>query len=1114
MKSTKGLPQRQSKTKTLRAMKIAIIVILITCLQVSAKSYSQNISLSVKQMPLEKVFSEIKKESGFDFVYNNKALQSTHNVTLTIRDASIEEVLKACLKGQSLDFKIINQTILISQKEGKTQEINPAAAKSGLIDIKGKVTNKNGEPLAGASIQIKGSKKGTETDREGSYELKAVADNAVLIVSFTGYINQEIDLNGKNFVPVILQVSANPLDAIQVIAYGSVTKRLNTGNVTTIKGEDIQKQPVSDPMMALEGRVPGLQIAQTSGIPGAGLIVQLRGRNSIANGNDPLYIVDGVPFTSTSLTNASIGGGALGSPPNGAGQGMSPFNSLNPADIESIEVLKDADATAIYGSRGANGVILITTKKGKEGVSKFEVNAYSGIGKAPSRLHLLNTSQYLAMRHKAFYNDSIDMPSSYTGPGESDYDINGSWDTSRYTDWQKKMIGGEANFTNGQTSLSGGDARTQFMINGGYSRQTSVFPGSFSDKKASIHFNLSHTSVDQKFHSLFVGQYMNDNSILPLADFTSYITLAPDAPAIYDADGHINWQNGSWVNPLASTLQTAKAATKNLMGNLTLNYEVLKGLQIKGSFGYTHIQMNQSNQSPATANFGPPDPNSRTNFFATTEFNTWIFEPQINYARRIGSGKLDVLVGSTLQKNTRTTLGQLALGFSGDALIPNIAAASNIYVLNNGYSNYRYAAVFGRVNYNWREKYLLNITARRDGSSRFGPGKQFGNFGAIGAGWIFTNEPFFRNELTFLSFGKLRASYGSTGNDQIDDYQYLSTYVPYTNSTYQNVTGLYPTKISNPYFGWEVVKKLEFGIELGMLRDRILLNADFYRNRTGNQLVGQPLPSIDGFNSIQANLPAVVQNSGLEIQLSSINIKAENFSWTSSFNISIPRNKLVSFPGLSTNNYYKNIYAIGKPLFTRPGYHYLGVDQQTGVYTFEDVNKDGAIDFQDNQFLKQVAQNFFGGFQNKFSYKGWQLDIFFQFVKQTGFNNLLSFLSPGYFNQNQPVEVLNTWQNPGDKAPVQQYTTLYGTTAGQAFSNVQQSDAVVSDASFIRLKTVFLSYTLPRSLQQRLRLQNTKIFLQGQNLFTITSYHGLDPETQGLFLPPLRMFTAGIQAAF
>ncbi|HMH21379.1 MAG TPA: SusC/RagA family TonB-linked outer membrane protein [Puia sp.] len=1110
-------------------MKMAAILLTAICMHVSARSLSQKVTLSVKDMPLQKVFSLIEKQTGYAFFYDLNLLNG-RSATFDVKDADLDVVLKECLRDQPLDFKIVNTTIAIIKRQAPKIVAQLAPVMRESTEVKGQVKTEAGLPMSGATVTLISGKtrRSIATGADGGFVVPDLPKGKYTMeISFIGYetFRREVTISDQPLeINAILKAAISGLDETVVKGYYNTTKRLNTGNVTTVKGEDIQKQPVTDPIMALEGRVPGLYISQASGIPGASFIVRLRGQNSIAQGNNPLYIVDGVPFAtnnvvntflgggaSNSLTSNGIGGGALGSPGAGAEKGMSPFNSLNPSDIESIDVLKDADATAIYGSRGANGVILITTKKGKAGKTKFDVNVYTGTGVVTHMLDMLNTQQYLAMRSEAFKNDG-------NTPGPNDYDVNGAWDTSRYTNWQKVFFGGTAQFTNAQGSLSGGNSNTQFVIGGGYSKQTTVFPGNSADQKSSVHFNLNHTSFSQKFHANFSANYLNDNSNLPSIDLTSNITLPPDAPALYDANKNLNWANNSWPNgnPFLFVLRTAKAVTENLLSNLNLSYELLPGLHLKSNFGYNHIQMNQFNEIPGTS-FAPPNnnnPSYRENDFATTNVKSSIIEPQIDFEPRLGQGKLDILLGTTFQQNSQTSVAQYAYGFSSDALIPNIAAASSVGIAGSNYTQYSYNAVFSRINYNLKEKYLINLTARRDGSSRFGSGNQFGDFGAIGASWVFSKEHFIQSNLSFLSFGKLRASYGSTGNDQITDYQYLSTYSA-SSIAYQGLTSLSPTRIANPYFGWELVKKMESALELGFFKDRILLNVSYYRNRTSNQLVRYAIPSITGYTSVQANLPAIIQNTGIEVEFNSTNIKTKNFTWTSSLNLTIPRNKLIAYPSL-VNSSYANAYVIGQSLFIQKVLHYTGVDPQTGVYTFEDVNHDGKFTSLDYLSTKPITQKYFGGIQNSFSFKGIQLDIFFQFVKQMGHNYQSNFLIPGTsVLQNEPTYVLGRWQKIGDISNVEQFSTGGGSLANTAYNNYNgnnySSDGIICNASFIRLKNLAISYNLPERWRQRAHFQNVRIYVQGQNLFTITQYLGLDPETQGLSLPPLRMITAGIQ---
>jgi TonB-dependent starch-binding outer membrane protein SusC len=1104
----------ESVTKILFVMRLTGFFLLGAMLQVSAAGRAQTVTYSVRSAPLTQVLSVIQQQTGYNVFYDENDLQDARPVTVDWKATPLRDALTSVLAGQSLVFDIQGNTIFVTRKEGAG--LPPTAAELPPGEIHGHIIDSTGAPLSGASVTVKGTRNGTQTNEKGEFVLRGVDSRATLIISFTGFQSQEINLNGKSELVIHLKQGSSQLDETVVKGYYNTTERLNTGDVTTVKGEEIQEQPVSDPIQALEGRVPGLNIQQTSGAPGSYSTIQIRGQNSISNGNDPLYIVDGVPYSSVSMSStAFVAGGGLGNASstisNANGQGMSPFNSLNPSDIESITVLKDADATAIYGSRGANGVILITTKKGKAGNTKFDLNVYSGAGEVTRMMHLLNTPQYLAMRHEAYQNDGI------TAIPSNAYDLNSVWDTTRYTNWQKVLIGNAANFTNVQGNISGGSPNTQFIIGAGYNRQGTAFLNTvnFSDQKASAMFNLNHVSNNGRFNVQMTANYVNDNNQLPSKDLTLYITLAPDAPPLHDPYGNINWQvyNGSYTfyNPLGTSTTLSKAITDNLISNLNLGYRIFDELSLKCSLGYNHAQMNQNYLEPSTA--VPPPYNTsiiRTNEMATTDFKSWIIEPQLDYKKQIGAGQLALLLGTTFQERDQSTMGEYFNGFAEDALISDPAAASTFLFLGSNYTLYRYDAIYGRIGYNWKEKYLLNITARRDGSSRFGPGKQFGNFGAIGAGWIFSKENFIEKSMPFLNFGKLRASYGLTGNDQIGDYQYLSSYTP-TSVTYEGIDGLSPTGLTNPNFAWEVVKKLEAGIELGFLKDRILTTVSAYRNRSGNQLVGEPLPLLTGFSSVQYNLPATVQNSGIEITARTINIKTKNFVWTSSINLTLPNNKLIAFPGIASSG-YAYTYVVGKSLYIKEIYRSTGVNPQTGLYNFGTKNANGLPSYPgDRVASKPVTQSFYGGFGNTLSYKGFQVDFLIQFVKQIKYDYQTSFGSPGQNDLNEPTAVLSRWQEAGQLTNIQRFGTTSTTTI--PYSYYEGSNAVLTNASFLRLKNLSISYQLPHKYQSAAYLQNARVYLQCQNLLTITKYLGLDPETGALSLPPLRMITGGIQVS-
>ncbi len=417
-------------------------------------------------------------------------------------------------------------------------------------------------------------------------------------------------------------------------------------------------------------------------------------------------------------------------------------------------------------------------------------------------LPLMNTQQYLGMRHEAFANDG-------KSPTATDYDINGTWDSTRYTDWQKLLIGNTAQYTDANASVSGGNANTQFLVGGGYHRETTVFPGSLSDQKGSAHFSITNTSPNKKFHLQLSGNYMIDDNKLISTDLTyTAIRMPPDAPGLYNPDGTLNWapQNGNstWQNPLSYLTSTYRNTTKNLISNLLLSYELLPGLDVKSSFGYNDLQNAENIPTPAISTAPELRPFfTRYAYFANSDITSWIIEPQLSYSGTIKGGKLQALVGTTIEQNNSNSKGFLGQGFSSDVVMDDLQAAPSVTTEQDIEARYKYNALFGRITYDYADKYLINLTARRDGSSRFGPQNELHDFGAIGAGWIFSQERLIKNNLSILSFGKLRGSYGTTGNDQIGDYQFLSLYNPTSvPNAYQGSSGLLPNGLSNPYLQW------------------------------------------------------------------------------------------------------------------------------------------------------------------------------------------------------------------------------------------------------------------------------------------------------------------------
>lgn len=966
--------------------------------------------------------------------------------------------------------------------------------------VMGEVVDTNGMPVPGVHVLIKDTQNGTFTDDNGVFTI-AASPSDVLMISYVGFQTTEIPVGSDTELSVVLKEDITDLGAVTVNAgYYTVSEKERTGSISKITAVDIDKQPVTEVLATMQGRMPGVFVTQTSGVPGGAFQIQIRGQNSLrADGNNPLYIIDGVPYSSETVGSSHT--------TNPIPLQLSPLNSIDPSSIASIEVLKDADATAIYGSRGANGVVLITTKRGTVGKTRFDIGYSYGTGRVDKFMDLMDTKEYLEMRKEAYANDGItDYPANA-------YDINGVWDQDRYTDWQEVLIGGTSEFTDINGSISGGSEQTQFGLSGNYHKETTVYPGDYAYHKVGVHTSLNHMTSDEKFRLQFSTSYTLQDNNLPGNSFVSKIyELPPNAPALYNKDGSLNWENSTWVNPLSVLETNYESNSYDLVSNIMLTYEFFPGLDIKTSLGYTNTRFDNQYELPYTY-YDPA-------YELTSEYSSirknlvhrksWILEPQLSYVMNIKDLEMRLLFGSTFQKQVSSQLVQGGYGYASDAFIENLSAASTKYIFTDDQTQYKYNAVFGRLNLNYKERYIINLTGRRDGSSRFGPGKQFANFGAIGGAWLFSEEPWIKEHIGLLSFGKIRGSYGITGSDQIGDYQYLDTYA-LNGNTYGGIAVMEPSRLFNPLFSWEENKKLELALETGFFQDRIFLTAAWYRNRSSNQLVGIPLPGTTGFPSIQANLDATVENRGWEFSLLTENFRNSGFNWSTSFNISINRNELISFPDLEGST-YANSYVIGEPLNIKKVYQYEGLDTQTGLYKFKDFNGDGLVTLAgDREAIKDINPSFFGGLQNSIRYKGFSLDVLFQFVKQDNYLGYQGIGTPGGM-RNHLVKVRDRWQHPGDRAAYQAYTSGASSALNSSHHNYTQSNAVIGDVSYIKLKNISLSYALPKEILKEI---GCVFILRGQNLLTFTKYEGLDPES--VFsnkLPALSVLTTGVQLNF
>ena len=1079
-------------------MRILIIMFCTTALSFNSTDvFGQNEIISIDkeiEMSVEDILDLIGKQTGLTFIYNYSLLEDAPKVKLAKGKIKVSELLENYLATDTgLEF-YFNATKSIMIKR------NPKPL-SQSRSISGEVTDEIGIPLMGVNVVVKNKSRGTFTNEKGIFEL-TVEENDTLIFSYVGYKFQEVAVSGKVRINISLKEEFGSLDEVLVVGYGTTTRRKNTGAVSSISSKVIENQTVDNPINAMIGRMAGVDIIPSSGLPGSNSTVQIRGNNTLGinglSGSLPLYIVDGVPFTNfNGSIPASDNLNSFGI--TGANGGLSPLSVINPDDILRIDVLKDADATAIYGARAANGVIIITTKEGKEGKNHLSIDYSNGFGKVGNYVNLLNTQQYLAMRREAFQNDGL-TPNANNAP---DLTV---WDQDAYTDFQDLLLGGTADISNLQMNYSGGNENARFYISGFYNSMGTVFPGSMGSDRIGGRINLQTNSSDKKFKGNFSVSYSKDKTNLISTDITSAVDYAPNFP-IYNPDGSLNWSTGS--NPFAFLRQKYQSDTENFLISSNLQYEIFNGLQAKVNLGYSRIWLNQKSENPASAQNPTGNTNNEARFVNSSVDNI-ILEPQIEYNYTFSQGSLEALIGTSFQDNVSETTSLTGQNYAYEDLLNVITAAGNISASNN-YSEYKFASLFGKLKVGYRSKYIANLTFRRDASSRFGTNNRFANFGAVGLAWIFSNEKFLMNQDSFFDFGKLNISYGLTGNDQIPNYQYLTLFSSGfgSNANYQQTTALTSGTIGNPDLKWETTKKLDIGLDLGFFDDRILLKANYYRNLSTDLLTYASIPVQSGVNSINTNMDAEVVNRGFEFELNTVNFRTDDFEWSTAFNIAFQENELLSFNNIE-QSFYSNFFEIGKPISNPLYFSFGGVDATNGSPIINDLDGVEGINFGTDRSFVDIGTPYYGGLNNTFVYKNLSFNVFTQFNHRNGINNYLRGNSLGGLT-NQNISTLNRWRNEGDSdilwpgATTFSYSFFY-----------RGSDFFYGDASFIKIRSANLEYRFNPELFQGTGIDFASIYCQGQNLLTFSknSDYEFDPETGINSMPQLRTIVLGVKCTF
>lgn len=1052
-------------------------------------------------LSVPRVMEWLIKEGDHSILYVSRDVAEVPPVDLDLVNVPVRRVLHECFAGTRFRVELIaDKVISISRERGA----------SLYADLTGTVSDTLGAPLVGATITDLRTRISVLADAKGRFRLPAGAFETLVTISCTGYTPLTDTLSNKDANDIQLIAATAGLDAVMITAYGRTTQRLTTGSVTRKKAPELEVQPVPTITDALEGRVPRLVIRRYNGVLGSACETLLGGRHSVQQGNGPLYVLDGVPLAGGSFLSPIGSGSAQGQ------NGANPTNGIPTWIIGSTEVLKDATATAIYGSRAANGVILLTTKEWIERAPHWTAEVAQGASGVVPTSRPLITAEFLTMRKEAVSNDGLPVNASTVPEAYV-------WDSTRYRNYQRLTTGGTGSYRDLRLSFNGGNKQFPMLVYTGAHNETGVFPGTTRDQHLSLYTDIGYHSGNDRLKLNFAASVDRQDNLLPREDYTSYEWLAPNAPSFTDAAGQPQW--GSYDMPFknipALGNNTYKSGVVNLFGRLHLDFRLDAHFSLEGSIGGHSILAHEQNWQTIAGQNPLQRPSATGNTVeARDNLKSGILELWGRFANNAKWGRLDALAGITYQSEGTDYSSIQLSGVSSDLLLAAGTGAAVVTPYQDRV-HYRYEALFGQLHYTFRDRYLLEVTGRRDGSSRFGPGDQFGNFWGLGGGWIFSEERFVKRS-GVLSFGKIKGSYGSTGNDQIGDDQFSALYTPTASARgYQGQQGVIPASLSNDQLHWELNYRGDLSVDLGFFHNKLLITAGLYEGHSKSQLVYTGLPAQAGFPGVLSNQPVAVVNKGLEFQLDVNHLFIGRLIWSSFVTATIPHNYLASWPGLN-NSVYAATVIQGRSLTVTRGLHYLGVDPATGLYRFQDVNHNGTIDAGDLMPGPSLDPRWYGGWGHTLRCKGWGLDLFFEYRTQNAVNPLaiLAQRNPagmqGLYNlSNGPKEWLDHWRQPGDHAKYQMLTSMPGTPAWNTLQEWLRSDGTIVDASFLRWKNLSIQYEFSAGWCKRRHLKALKCYVRGENLWTRTRFPVTDPETQDpTVLAPMRTLLAGFQVSF